>query len=146
MVFADPVNIKGRDCFFEYYKEFQGEYINVKHKSPELLAKELCEIAFAKFIQKRRADFRHYFGAFYNLVEFVADSEIEPKDFYINIVRTQLSSQQMVLLFYSSLSYSGSPHFKPLIERVHFFRNFPCDILVDQSHTKLYDASAFNCG
>ena len=143
MALATPVHLKGRECFIEYYKVFQREYTQVKNKQTEFSNQELCEAAFLKFIQKTGVDFRHYFGAFHNLVEFVADSEIELKDFYINIARAQLSSCQMAMLFYSSLSRNGSPLCKPLIERVHLFRDLPHEILVDQSHTKLYNASAF---
>lgn len=131
--FASPLILKGRDCFFEYYKDFQKEYAIVRNTNKHLQLRELCDLSYSEFFRHRAVDVRYFFDTLENVVEFIFESEIERKHFYANIVRGQLSAPQMALLFYSCLSTSGSPHFKPLIERTGFFKGFPVEILIDQN-------------
>jgi hypothetical protein len=138
-----PTHRKGRDCFFEYYKEFRLEFGSVQSKHNALPLKELCDTAYSEFLRNRSLDVGHYFGTLHKVIQFVWFEEMDSKDFYIDIVRAQLTSYQLALLFYSSLSSSGSPYFKTTIELTHFFRDFPQNLLIDQSHTSLYDPSAF---
>jgi hypothetical protein len=142
--YATPLTRKGRDCFFEYYSDFQHEFQHVKHKNNPLPPDKLCDTVYSEFLRHRKLDINHYFATLHKVIQFVCDGDTNPKDFYIDIVRAQLSAPQLALLFYSSLSTSGSTYFKPLIELTHFFRDFPHQILIDQSHTSLYDISAFN--
>ena len=54
----------------------------------------------------------------------------------------QLSSYELVLLFYNGLYILGKK-FKPLIEKYEFFENMDTELLVSLDLMKLYDEKAF---
>lgn len=64
-------------------------------------------------------------------------------DLYMNLLRAQLSDQELLLLFYNGLSPSGAA-FKPLIEEWALLDNMPVIKLLDKSHSSLYENSAFD--
>jgi len=66
------------------------------------------------------------------------------RHFYTNIVRAQLSSQELLLLFYNALSDLGNEKFKPLIEEIALLKTVPKNELFQSStHPKLYANSAY---
>ena len=65
--------------------------------------------------QSVESGFAHYFRHLYTLVKFVNNAEINDKHFYTGIIRAQLSSAEISILFFNGLSTPGSK-FKPLIE------------------------------
>ena len=70
------------------------------------------------------------------------DSDIDDKQFYAQLVRAQLSSQEQLLLFYNCLHPVGE-NFKPLIEEFEMLEHLPKDRLLDEAHVKLYNPPAF---
>jgi hypothetical protein len=97
------------------------------------------------FSEYRQTDVGHYFRTLYNIVKFIAssDSDIENKQIYINIVRAQLSSSELNLLFYNCLSNYGNKKFKPLVEQFGLLENMVLESLIHQGHKELYKESAF---
>ena len=88
----------------------------------------------------------HYFRHLYQVVKFVDQSdfikEFEAKKFYTNLILAQLSSDELGLLFYHSLSDRGT-EFKGLVERYALFENISSEVLIDEEHKKLYAPSAY---
>ena len=91
----------------------------------------------------------HYFRHLYNVVKFVDQSdflkEFKAKKFYTNLIRAQLSSDELGLLFYNCLSDRGAK-FKDLVEKYALFEDMPSEVLideVDEEHRKLYKPSAY---
>jgi hypothetical protein len=80
----------------------------------------------------------------YNIVKFIATSEAENKQTYINILRAQLSSSELNLLFYNCISKYGSEKFRPLVEKFGLLENMDFSRLLDQKHRELFNESAFN--
>ena len=100
----------------------------------------------------------HYFRNLYNFVKFVDQESDFPKDhkdkkFYTNLIRAQLSSDELGLLFYNCLSNRGAK-FKVLVEKYALLEDMDFKKLVqelgedyivtpDEEHKSLYDESAY---
>lgn len=72
-----------------------------------------------------------YFEHIYHMLEFVDSvdsSAMINKIFYMNLMRAQLSSSQLFLLFYHGLSKYGT-QLKPLVEQYHLLERMPRDSL-----------------
>lgn len=75
--------------------------------------------AYEKFYKEWHHLLGHYFRFLYHIFMFVERSALsyEEKCVYANIVRAQLSTHELALLFYNGLWGDGKKGFKPLIER-----------------------------
>ncbi|MCE2432739.1 MAG: hypothetical protein J4F29_07430 [Candidatus Latescibacteria bacterium] len=80
----------------------------------------------------------------YNVVNFVdqSDQEVEAKEFYTDLIRGQLSNNELGVLFYLGLSDRGAK-FKDLVEKYALFEDMPSDVLIDEEHRKIYAPSAY---
>ena len=86
----------------------------------------------------------HYFRTLYHVVKYVdtaADQLVQDKHRYVSIVRSQLSSPELVLLAYNGLTH-GREKFKPLMERYGLLKQMPSDDLVDSLKVD-YEPGAF---
>ena len=134
---------KGRECFTLLYSDLQREYRNRQPITQSTDYKALCNAAYDAFADYRQVVVGHYFRTFYNIVKFVDRSPIEDKQTYINILRAQLSSSELNLLFYNCVSNYGSHKFKPYVEQFGLLENMTLSNLIRQDHKDLYKESAF---
>lgn len=86
----------------------------------------------------------HYFWHLYNVVKFIdqGDQDIVDQKFYTDLLRAQLSSTELGLLFYHGLSDRGS-EFKILVEKYSLFEDMPSDMFINEEHKELYDQKAY---
>ena len=126
----------GRACFGTLLGRFQNQY------------KSGAEINdnWEEFFKHVQSFVGHYFRNLYNCVKFV-DQDVFLRDFeskksYTNLIRAQLSSQELGLLFYNCLSHRGSK-FKHLVERYSLLKHMDKSHLVQEKHECLYDERAF---
>ena len=94
-------------------------------------------------LSEHQADTGHYFRNLYNIMKFIKNSTITNKKLYTNIIRAQLSSYELVLLFYNCLSEVGNQKFKPLVEEFALLKNMDFKDLIDPEHEHLYESSAY---
>ena len=59
------------------------------------------------------------------------------------LVRAQLSSDELFLLFYNCLSKVGLKKFKPLVEEFAMLQHVPRESLILPEHMELYNQRAF---
>jgi uncharacterized membrane protein len=85
----------------------------------------------------------HYFRLLYNIIKFVHRTDGIDKRYYTNLVRAQLSSAEVVLLFFNCLSKLGNVRFKPLVEEYSLLKTLPTDAHVEDSQVKQYSPKAF---
>jgi hypothetical protein len=137
------VEFKGRDCFNRLYYELQKVYRHMKHDAPSDDSKGLCVAAYDQFTRDRQVAVGHYFRTIYNIVKFVDKSHVENKQTYINILRAQLSSLELNLLFYNCISKYGSGKFMPLVEKYGLLENMDLPSLLDPKHRELFEESAY---
>ncbi|MYB54982.1 MAG: hypothetical protein F4X51_01210 [Gemmatimonadetes bacterium] len=99
---------------------------------------------YEKVFNRYQHHIDHYFFHLYQVVKFVdqSDQEVEIKKFYIDLIRAQLSSYELCLLFYYGLTDRGA-NFKDLVEKYPLFAYMPSDVSIDEEHRKLYAPSAY---
>ncbi len=135
---------RGRDCFQKFNERFHRLYNNLINNKKEEPGIKLLEQSYTSFHAGNQSDVGHYFRSLYNIIKFVHNSEIEDKKFYTNLVRAQLSSFELVMLFYNCLSSLGNESFKPLVEKYNLLQNVPKGhILHQETYIPLYEQEAF---
>jgi Putative phage abortive infection protein len=132
--------LSGRACFRLYADELRGMLINQGATDNLSNAVDFYE----HFYRSHQAALGHYFRLLYNLVKFVdAAPEVDHR-FYTNLIRAQLSSAELLLLFYNCLSPHGSEKSKPLVEKYALLKTIPDDeSLPHENLLEQYDVSAF---
>ena len=95
---------KGRECFGLLYGDFRREYNGQHNTNPDRDHLDLCREAYERLVAYRQSDLGHYFRTLYNIIKFIANSEVENKQVYFNLIRAQLSSNELSLLFFNCLS------------------------------------------
>jgi hypothetical protein len=98
--------------------------------------------AYKNFWRDHQPELGHYYRFLYRFVLFVKSHGAEA-DFYMNLLRAQLSDQELLLLFYNALSPSGAA-FKPLIEEWALLDNMPVIKLLEREHYNLFEYTAFS--
>ncbi|MBL8075338.1 MAG: putative phage abortive infection protein [Nitrospira sp.] len=141
------VTIKGRECFLHLFHDLKREYARAHKEAANADDLALCISAYDHFAAYRQSLIGHYFSTLFKIIqfvdnsEFVDESEIEEKQIYINLLKAQLSTYELSLLFYNSLSNYGLKHFKLYIEKCGLLENL--SVLLAPGHKKLYRESAF---
>ncbi len=79
----------------------------------------------------------------YNIIKLVSHTDGIDKRFYTNLVRAQLSSAELMLLFYNGLSSWGNEKFKPMIEEFALLKTMPNATLPKDELLHQYSPSAF---
>lgn len=134
--------IQGRDCFRFFYKHFEDDVDNSSVDEENIDGVILLyEIVYEKY----QSDLGHYFRNLYHIFKFIKSSDVSfPEQHrYANFARAQLSSSELLLLFYNALSQHGKDKFKPLIETFQILKNMPKEHLIRQTHVNSYQQSAF---
>jgi Putative phage abortive infection protein len=142
---ADVTN-HGRDCFTFFFGNFKNWHGRTKAEIPSAESHDVIAAAYSKFYGKYQSDVGHYFRTLYNIIKFVHLSGVENKKFYTNLVRAQLSSHELLLLFYNCQTPRGREKFKPLVERYALLKTVPRELLLEADHLALYDAAAYGEG
>ncbi len=160
----------GRKCFGYMLKEFKSIYVSDMRndglsgvvlegalkgaRKGELdVTEELRQLIDEKVRKKYEkffAEYQPYVGPYfrhlYQAVKFVDQSdflkEFEAKKFYTNLIRAQLSSDELGLLFYNCLSDRGAK-FKCLVEKYALFKDMSFEVLMNEEHQNLYAPSAY---
>lgn len=136
---------QGRECFQEFLKELQERFkANVMYPAATPAAcSALIESTYQEFFCSYQADLGHYFRNLYRIVKYVAESAPCDVKLYLGLLRAQLSSAELGLLFYNALSTYGCAKFKPLIEVHALLDNMPLASIASALHATLYAPSAF---
>jgi len=141
---SSGIHDKGRAYFYYLYNnELRSTFsrANTKLNNHSVLA--IIEQGYDWFYSSHQTRVGHYFRNLYNIVKFVKNSDVSNKRLYTNIIRAQLSSSELGLLFYNCL-YKENIKFKVLIEEFALLKNLPEDILFNPpDHKVLYEKSAY---
>ncbi|GAB3303096.1 putative phage abortive infection protein [Hymenobacter tenuis] len=106
---------------------------------------------YENFYHKVQYNLGHYFRNLYHIYKYVHTTtliEEKEKQFYCNIVRAQLSTDELVLIFYNSLTPTqyfsetpnlGYPNFKYLIDKYDVLQNMNDRLLLDKAHMTIFN-------
>lgn len=137
------VTQSGRDCFRMFYDRFKKRWGKAEPDDQGNSAADRLDRTYLATYAAIEADVGHYFRSLYNIVKFVDGSSMENKRLYTNLIRAQLSTYELTLLFYNCLSSMGSEKFKPLVERYALLKMVPRKQLISESHLTLYASTAY---
>lgn len=87
----------------------------------------------------------HYFRNLYQILKYISKSDFDKitKKFYSNLIRAQLSSNELLLLFYNCIGDVGSVKFRPLLEEFEMLEHMPEDSKIIAEDILYYKKSAF---
>ena len=116
-----------------------------------ILEKEKGKEESFKDIKKNYEIFSHTYNAslqpfilnLFQILRFIDNSEITDKKTYVNLVRAQLSSYELLLLFYHCISSENKIKIKEYIEKYHLFKHLQKNKLISETHSLFYNSSAF---
>lgn len=132
---------KSRDC----YKVFYLRLKDIWNEDPSFTySLQGIRRHYGKFFEDAESEVGHYFRHLYHLIKIIKSSGVENPRQYTNLVRAQLSSYELLLLFYNGLADTGRDKFKPLIEEFSLLKNLPTQHLLDSTHVNLYASTAFS--
>ena len=102
----EAVTYSGRKCFVHMLSELNEG------------------VSYEDFFAEYQLYVGHYFRHLYNIIKFVDENEflenLERQQFYTNLIRAQLSTDELGVLFYHGLSEPGA-EFKDMIEEYALF-------------------------
>lgn len=144
LVDANNKITKGRDCFRVFYERFRKMWCKGKPEHQGGTENERINNTYLAFYQSHQSEFGHYFRSLYNIIKLIDNSELADKRLYTNLVRAQLSSFELTLLFYNALSNMGNEKFKPLIEKYSLLKTLPKNELLNSpDHIPFYSSEAY---
>lgn len=150
-----------------YYYKFVSYFIAVKKSSivdgyfKELAsdntidsvvdaAKHEVGLCYKEFVDKAEGNIGYFFRYIFNTIRFVKeqDGSIITKQRYINLLQSQLSDEELALLFYDAISpygknKNGESVFFDMLEASEMLENISERVLINRSHTKFYPLTKF---
>jgi hypothetical protein len=132
---------KGRDCFVYFFKGFHNTYDNQVDSTgmatPTLGDfKKIINNSYLSFYFFYQRSYGHYFNNLYNLLNYIDSNNFINKNLFASIVISQLSTFEIILIFYHILSDEGKK-LKPLTEKFKLFDNISLNDLIDRRHIML---------
>jgi len=129
----------GRDCFRIFYSRLSGLYRDKIAKGHD---EATClEMAYRNFWKDHQLELGNYFRFLYNTLRFISESGYK-EEYHGRLLRSQLSEQELLILFYNCASPQGK-NFQKYASEFKIFDNLPTVRLLSRSHPKLLDKSCF---
>ncbi|MCK9618997.1 MAG: putative phage abortive infection protein [Methylobacter sp.] len=132
----------GRDCFMMAWQRYKPLFAKDAEQVDSEQRYEQINAAYLKLWTKYEGEFGHYFRSLYNVIKFVNNSHVKDKKHYTNIVRAQLSGQELLILLYNCI-YHDDSKFTPLIEKYALLKHVPYKALSSMLDIEFYQSSAF---
>lgn len=130
---------RGRDCFKIFVRRLESALRGIAADRDF----DAFTVQYKTFHIEHEHEVGHYFRLLYNIIKLVNRTDGIDKHFYTNLVRAQLSSYELKLLFYNGLSAWGIEKFKPLIEQFALLKTLPNAALPNDVLLRKYDPTAF---
>lgn len=136
------VTTSGRDCFRVFYTRFTKIYRdNEKKGQPKHGARKILDVSYKVFWKDSQLELGHYFRFLYNFLRLVDESP-EARPYHAKLIRSQLSDQELLILFYNCTSEQGKNFCKYAV-KYQLFDNLPTVRLLHPTHADLIDRTAF---
>lgn len=123
---------RGRACFPELLQRLADAY----HRSdiPDADDEQRLITAYVAFYREVEYMLGPYFRVMYNVLRYVDESRMTDKKVYANLVRAQLSSHELALLFYSAAFYQRGLGMRKYLGRYNILKHLPSDKLIEPAH------------
>lgn len=136
---------KARDCFSIVWKE-KRDKLTRSYCDNSKERREEIKTGYSELWDMYESNFGHYFRSLYTIIKFIDNAKIENRKHYANIVRAQLSSHELLLMYYNCIYFDASK-FKPFIEKYALLKHLPGFEIQEKMDFDFYKSSAFgsNC-
>jgi hypothetical protein len=125
---------RGRACFSELLARLVETY---EHGDvPEADEERRVIAVYAAFYREVEYMLGPYFRVLYNVLRYVDESTVADKKIYANLVRAQLSSHELALLFYSAAFHPHGVGMRRYLGRYKLLKHLPVERLIRPSHTE----------
>jgi hypothetical protein len=113
--------------------------------------KEIINDRFKEFYKNKSSALAHYFRYVYNIIKYTVTNNFlteDDKKFYISLLQTQLSNDELGLIFYDALSDFGlnknkEDLFRQWLDKYSVLENIDPSNLMCESHIHLYPLTKF---
>lgn len=158
---SDRTDLVGRKSFERIYRELlirfnqifnkentTSEFFELSEKEKLNRELEIIQEAYDEFSKEFLISVGPYLRHLFYLINYIDEQtflDFKQKRFYINMIRTQLSAYELIILFYACLSKRGYKKFKPLIEKYGILSHIKHieDKLFQAYHIRLFNEGAF---
>lgn len=113
-------------------------------------AKTQTGLLYKEYVDNTTGNIGYFFRYIFNTIKFVKeqDGNVIKKQRYINLLQSQLSDEELALLFYDAISpygrnKSGESVFYIMLEDSEMLENISEKVLIDRSHAKFYPLTKF---
>lgn len=141
------ITVKKSSIVEEYFKELASD--NTIDSVVDA-AKHEVGLCYKEFVDKAEGNIGYFFRYIFNTIRFVKeqDGSIITKQRYINLLQSQLSDEELALLFYDAISpygknKNGESVFFDMLEASEMLENISERVLINRSHTKFYPLTKF---
>ncbi|WP_146024549.1 MULTISPECIES: putative phage abortive infection protein [unclassified Pseudomonas] len=137
----------GRDCFRTWRSGINHYYVLFQEPSsaqyPHLLEHNKRIVrAYEKLFHHHKADLGLYFRSLYAVFRFIDNCTHKEKSQFALVVRSLLSDNELILLFYNCLSSKGAK-FTKYVYRYALFDNLEVGLLIRAGDINLFSFEAY---
>jgi len=130
----------GKSAFNVMYSNLRRKYRSNQRVHAKVDDINLITASYYTIYRAHQYDLAHYFRFLYNSILYI---ESEPNhEKYIKLLRSQISNQELIILYYNCAVSKFGLKFKPLAEKHALFDNMPA-ILLEEKHGELLSQQAF---
>lgn len=144
---SDENKVYGKECMTRIWRNVNIAFqihSSAKAKVIEEISIETVKSNFWFYNEAYRETLDHYSRVIENLFNFIDNADIYDKNNYISITIDQLSSDELLILFYFILCSTNKNKLKEIIEKHSVFRNLNKGNLFNSNHLVEYKKSAYD--
>ncbi len=133
---------KGRDCITIFYTRLQDYYFFSNGTGMQAGTTPLSSNEkILSFFKRNENELGHYFRLLKSTLKFIDTSDLESKSFYFELIKSQLSEQETLMLFYYAIN---DVEMKKIIEQHQIFENIAIEKLMNKdTDSRFYNQSAY---
>ena len=132
----------GRDAFRALYSRMRRIYREKEKKFPKAPQDRLAQLAYGRIFLDE-PQLATYFRYLFNTI--VVIEKFPDSSSYIKLLRSTLSNQELLLLFYNTTCSEAGQNFREFAIKYKLFDNMPAHLFND-GHAKFIDSKAFGPG
>ncbi|WP_176586107.1 putative phage abortive infection protein [Priestia megaterium] len=139
-----PEDSRGREVFETIYSTLKNIYNfktkEVSKKGIKMEEIQIIRMSYNTFRKDRESELDHYFRSLYSIMKYIDREKFKDidKEPYLDIIKAQLSSFEVGILFYHGLSIEGQ-NFLSLIHKYGIIENSYSVIFIPE-HVAIYNS------
>ncbi|WP_092002620.1 putative phage abortive infection protein [Marinobacter pelagius] len=134
---------ENRNALLYLNNNLKDKYIEKVRRGdfPDIPEVDAISQEYDNFYSQNAQHLGHYFRTMYNILKFIEFSAVKEQDkfIYANLLRAQLSKQELALLLYNCISLYGRRKMLPLVKKYRLLKHIEDDSVADVEHIGLID-------